>query len=185
MLQLHLSDRQFYCLLRCILYQRFYGKCCITAFTFCKVRVCRCLFRALISEKKVMLNPCSWTRIFKQGKLKFIKKSILSNPRLRSSLFSPVLSAGNQMNIVFVPWFNRAHSVANRFHIGICSKNMPILKLRPGILTNTWRVILQWHMSNMASQIPCNSLFVQWLVRANHKKKKKKAAHYWPFLWGI
>ena len=25
MLQLHLSDRQFYCLLRCVLYERFYG----------------------------------------------------------------------------------------------------------------------------------------------------------------
>ena len=25
MLQLHLSDRQFYCLLRCVLYKRFYG----------------------------------------------------------------------------------------------------------------------------------------------------------------
>ena len=32
MFQLHLSDRQFYCLMRCILYQMFYGSLC---FIFC------------------------------------------------------------------------------------------------------------------------------------------------------
>ena len=32
MLQLHLSDRQFYCLLTCVLYYRFYGTCICTLY---------------------------------------------------------------------------------------------------------------------------------------------------------
>ena len=53
MLQLHLSDRQFYCLLRCVLYKRLYGICICFLFLWSIGLEIRC---HIVRSKKPVYN---------------------------------------------------------------------------------------------------------------------------------
>ena len=51
MLQLHLSDQQFYCLQRCVLYQRFYGNC------FAETWSCICNLHCSFNKTTTVYEP--------------------------------------------------------------------------------------------------------------------------------